>query len=69
MKKELIEKTLFEIKNLSCPFIKLTKSAALVPLFGKLDDELIRQNEKRVLDKSQQGGFQEVLSILLVSEI
>ena len=60
-KKELVEKTLFEIKSLSCPFIKLTKSAALVPLFGNLDDELISQNEKRVLDKSQQGGYLEVL--------
>lgn len=60
-KKELVEKTLFEVKSLSCPFIKLTKSAALVPLFGNLDDELLIQNEKRVLAKSQEGGFQEVL--------
>ncbi|GAM13960.1 STAS domain-containing protein [Mesobacillus selenatarsenatis] len=60
-KKELVEKTLFEIKSLSCPFIKLTKSAALVPLFGNLDEELISQNEKSVLDKTQQGGYLEIL--------
>jgi rsbT co-antagonist protein RsbR len=60
-KKELVEKTLFEIKSLSCPFIKLTKSTALVPLFGNLDVELIGQNEKRVLEKSQEGDYQEVL--------
>jgi rsbT co-antagonist protein RsbR len=60
-KKELVEKTLFEIKGLSCPFIKLTKSTALVPLFGNLDVELIGQNEKRVLEKSQEGDYQEVL--------
>ena len=60
-KKELVEKTLFEIKSLSCPFIKLTKSTALVPLFGNLDSELISQNEKRVLENSQAGGYQEVL--------
>jgi rsbT co-antagonist protein RsbR len=56
-KKEQLEKTLIEIKNLSCPFIKLTKTAALVPLFGNLDEELIRQNEDRVLLKSQDGGY------------
>ncbi|MFT9596953.1 STAS domain-containing protein [Mesobacillus sp.] len=33
----------------------------MVPLFGSLDDELINQNEKRVLDKSQQGGYLEIL--------
>lgn len=60
-KKEQVEKTLFEIKNLSCPFIKLTKTAALVPLFGNLDDELIRQNEERVLLKSQDGGYEDIL--------
>lgn len=60
-KKELVEKTLFEIKSLSCPFIKLTKSSALVPLFGNLDEELISQNEKRVLEKSQQGDYLDVL--------
>ncbi|WP_102263044.1 STAS domain-containing protein [Mesobacillus jeotgali] len=60
-KKELVEKTLFEIKSLSCPFIKLTKRTALVPLFGNLDVELIGQNEKRVLEKSQEGDYQEVL--------
>ncbi|WNF21145.1 STAS domain-containing protein [Mesobacillus jeotgali] len=60
-KKELVEKTLFEIKSLSCPFIRLTKSAALVPLFGNLDHELIFQNEQRVLEKAQEGGYQEVL--------
>ena len=60
-KKELVEKTLYEIKNLSCPFIKLTNNMALVPLFGNLDDELISQNEQRVLERSQNGDFQEVL--------
>ncbi|WLR56914.1 STAS domain-containing protein [Mesobacillus subterraneus] len=60
-KKELVEKTLFEIKSLSCPFIKLTNSTALVPLFGNLDVELIRQNEQRVLEKSQEGDYKEVL--------
>lgn len=60
-KKEQVEKTLFEIKNLSCPFIKLTKTAALVPLFGNLDEDLIAQNEERVLQKAQDGGYQEVL--------
>ncbi|WP_423406721.1 STAS domain-containing protein [Heyndrickxia sp. MSNUG] len=60
-KKEQVEKTLFEIKNLSCPFIKLTKNAALVPLFGNLDSELIRQNEERVLHKAQDGGHDEIL--------
>lgn len=60
-KKEQVEKTLYELKNLSCPFIKLTKKAALVPLFGNLDNELIRQNEKRVLFKAQDGAYEEVL--------
>lgn len=60
-KKELVEKTLVEIKSLSCPFIKLTKRTALVPLFGNLDNELISQNEKRILEKSQEGDYQEVL--------
>ncbi len=60
-KKEQVEKSLLEIKSLSCPFIKLTKSSALVPLFGNLDDELIRQNEGRVLNDSLEGGYQEVL--------
>lgn len=60
-KKEQVEKTLFEIKNLSCPFIKLTKNAALVPLFGNLDEDLIRQNEERVLQKTQKGGYEEIL--------
>lgn len=60
-KKEQVEKTLYELKNLSCPFIKLTKKAALVPLFGNLDNELIRQNEKRVLVKAQDGAYEEVL--------
>lgn len=60
-KKEQVEKNLFEIKSLSCPFIKLTKDAALVPLFGNLDDELIYQNESRVLQKSQEGGYSEIL--------
>jgi rsbT co-antagonist protein RsbR len=60
-KKEQVEKTLFEIKNLSCPFIKLTKNAALVPLFGNLDAELISQNEGRVLQKALDGGYDEIL--------
>lgn len=60
-KKEQVEKTLLEIKSLSCPFIKLTKNSALVPLFGNLDEELIRQNESRILKKSQEGGYQEIL--------
>lgn len=60
-KKELVEKTLFEMKSLSCPFIKLTKNTALVPLFGNLDDELIRQNEQKILEKSQEGDYQEIL--------
>jgi rsbT co-antagonist protein RsbR len=60
-KKELVEKTLLEMKNLSCPFIRLTTSAALVPIFGNLDHELISQNEQRVLEKAQKGGYQEVL--------
>lgn len=60
-KKEQVEKTLLEIKSLSCPFIKLTKKAALVPLFGNLDAELIRQNEERVLQKSQDEGYEEIL--------
>ncbi|MGV2938788.1 hypothetical protein AB5I83_04295 [Mesobacillus sp. LC4] len=60
-KKELVEKTLYEMKSLSCPFIRLTKSAALVPLFGNLDQELICQNEHRVLGKAQEGGYLEVL--------
>lgn len=33
----------------------------MVPIFGNLDEELISQNEKRVLDKAQQGGYLEVL--------
>lgn len=60
-KKEQVEKSLYEIKNLSCPFIKLTKGAALVPLFGNLDHDLIAQNEERVLEKAQDGGYQEIL--------
>jgi rsbT co-antagonist protein RsbR len=60
-RKELVEKTLFEIKSLSCPFIKLTKTTGLVPLFGNLDVELIGQNAKRILEKSQKGCYQEVL--------
>lgn len=60
-KKEQVEKTLFEIKNLSCPFIKLTKNAALLPLFGNLDAELISQNEGRVIQKAQDGGYDEIL--------
>ncbi|WP_079509251.1 hypothetical protein [Mesobacillus jeotgali] len=60
-KKEQVEKSLMEIKSLSCPFIKLTKKAALVPLFGDLDEELIRQNSSRVLNKSQDGGYEDIL--------
>jgi rsbT co-antagonist protein RsbR len=60
-KKEQVEKSLLEIKSLSCPFIKLTKTSALVPLFGNLDEKLIGQNEDRVLNQSQEGGYQEIL--------
>jgi rsbT co-antagonist protein RsbR len=60
-KKEQVEKNLYEIKNLSCPFIKLTKNSALVPIFGNLDDELIRQNEDRVLQKAQDGEYEDIL--------
>jgi rsbT co-antagonist protein RsbR len=60
-KKEQVEKSLLEIKSLSCPFIKLTRTSALVPLFGDLDEKVIRQNEDRVLNQSQEGGYQEIL--------
>lgn len=60
-KKEQVEKNLLDIWNLSCPFIKLTKSAALVPLFGNLDEELIRHNEQRILTKAEEGGYEEIL--------
>ncbi|RSD25515.1 hypothetical protein [Mesobacillus subterraneus] len=60
-KKEQIEKTLNEIRNLSCPFIRLTTRAALVPLFGNLDHELILQNGTRILEMSQDGSYLEIL--------
>ncbi|TCN22690.1 STAS domain-containing protein [Mesobacillus foraminis] len=60
-KKEQVEQNLYEIKSLSCPFIKLTKTTALVPLFGDLDDGMIRQNEERILNKTQDGHYDYLL--------
>ena len=60
-KKELVEKGLKEIKSLSSPFIKLTKSKALVALYGNLDGELILQNEKRILERAYSGRYTEIL--------
>ncbi|WP_053362941.1 STAS domain-containing protein [Bacillus sp. FJAT-27251] len=60
-KKEQVEKSLNEIKSLSCPFIKLTKGTALVPLFGNLDQKLIQQNEERIMHKAHDGDYEDIL--------
>jgi rsbT co-antagonist protein RsbR len=60
-KKEQVEKSLYEIKSLSSPFIKLTRNTALVPLFGNLDQVLIQQNEERIRQKAHDGDYKDIL--------
>ncbi|WP_349237128.1 STAS domain-containing protein [Bacillus sp. REN3] len=60
-KKDQVEEKLLEIKKLSCPFIKLTKRAALIPMFGSLDGDLIRLNEEKLLRTAQKGDYEEIL--------
>lgn len=60
-KKEQVEQNLYEIKSLSCPFIKLTKTTSLVPLFGDLDEDMILQNEERILHKTEDGKYDYIL--------
>lgn len=46
--KEIAEKQLVQIKQLSAPIIPLSKNVALVPLFGHLDDDLILNTQNRL---------------------
>ncbi len=60
-KKEALEESLRNIRELSGPFIKLSKQTALVPLFGTLDHLLIVQNEFRFTHEAAKGDYEQVI--------
>lgn len=59
-KKEEIETSLKEIKRLSFPFIKLTFNAALIPIYGNIESDLIKVNSSRLLKTVNQGDYDQV---------
>ncbi|UGB31574.1 STAS domain-containing protein [Metabacillus sp. B2-18] len=60
-KKEQLEQSLTKIVELSAPFICLTKGLVLVPLFGELNENMIRLNHYRLLSEVSQNQVERVL--------
>ncbi|SEN06476.1 rsbT co-antagonist protein RsbR [Mesobacillus persicus] len=56
-KKEQLQESLKSIRDLSGPFIKLSKKAALIPLFGDLDEQLIQQNAEKFTREASEGDY------------
>ncbi|WP_342767236.1 STAS domain-containing protein [Bacillus taeanensis] len=60
-KKEQLETSLKQIKQLSAPFIKLLNGIGFVPFFGNLDEELIKQNEQSIQKACYEETYEKVL--------
>lgn len=60
-KKEELELAMGKIKKLSSPFLPISSTLCVIPLFGALDDELFFVNENQLLSNLQSGDYENVI--------
>ncbi|WP_270182837.1 STAS domain-containing protein [Alkalihalobacillus sp. CinArs1] len=60
-KKEELEEAMSKIKRLSSPFLPISSSLSVIPLFGSLDEELFLINEQQLLSTLQNGNYEYVI--------
>ena len=60
-KKEELEMALTKVKKLSSPFLPITNTIGIIPLFGTLDEQLFRVNENNLLHTLQNGDYERVI--------
>ncbi|TKD67465.1 STAS domain-containing protein [Pseudalkalibacillus hwajinpoensis] len=60
-KKEELEVALTRIKKLSSPFLPITSTIGVIPLFGTLEQVLFEVNENELLYSLRNGGYDHVI--------
>jgi len=60
-KKEELEAALVKVKKLSSPFLPISTSLGIIPLFGELEENLFRVNEHQLLQTLQNGDYERVI--------
>ncbi|MCA0173762.1 STAS domain-containing protein [Bacillus sp. RAR_GA_16] len=60
-KKEELEAALVKVKKLSSPFLPISSSLGIIPLFGELDENLFHVNAHHLLQTLQDGNYDRVI--------
>lgn len=60
-KKEELEVALMKVKQLSSPFLPISATLGIIPLFGELEENLFHVNEHHLLQTLQDGDYEQVI--------